>query len=297
MKVTQVNALEKIANRIRFDLLQEIYYGKSGHPGGSLSCADILAVLYFNEMNIDPNKPRDAMRDRFVLSKGHASSALYAALAERGFFPKEELVSFRNIDGMLQGHPDMKKIPGVDMSTGSLGQGLSAANGMALASKMDRMGYRVYCLVGDGEMEEGQIWEAAMTSAKYELDNLCLIVDCNELQLTDKTEEVKGLNYEDIEQKLRSFGFNTVIIDGHGIQSIMDAFSIAERTKRQPTAIIARTVKGRGISFMEAEVKWHGKALNDEEYKKGVSELSMLDKEDEIFEALVEEKTKKGDEQ
>lgn len=297
MKVTQVNALEKIANRIRFDLLQEIYYGKSGHPGGSLSCADILAVLYFNEMNIDPNKPRDAMRDRFVLSKGHASSALYAALAERGFFPKEELVSFRNIDGMLQGHPDMKKIPGVDMSTGSLGQGLSAANGMALASKMDRMGYRVYCLVGDGEMEEGQIWEAAMTSAKYELDNLCLIVDCNELQLTDKTEEVKGLSYEDIEQKLRSFGFNTVIIDGHGIQSIMDAFSIAERTKRQPTAIIARTVKGRGISFMEAEVKWHGKALNDEEYKKGVSELSMLDKEDEIFEALVEEKTKKGDEQ
>lgn len=297
MKVTQVNALEKIANRIRFDLLQEIYYGKSGHPGGSLSCADILAVLYFNEMNIDPNKPRDAMRDRFVLSKGHASSALYAALAERGFFPKEELVSFRNIDGMLQGHPDMKKIPGVDMSTGSLGQGLSAANGMALASKMDRMGYRVYCLVGDGEMEEGQIWEAAMTSAKYELDNLCLIVDCNELQLTDKTEEVKGLNYEDIEQKLRSFGFNTVIIDGHGIQSIMDAFSIAERTKRQPTAIIARTVKGRGISFMETEVKWHGKALNDEEYKKGVSELSMLDKEDEIFEALVEEKTKKGDEQ
>lgn len=297
MKVTQVNALEKIANRIRFDLLQEIYYGKSGHPGGSLSCADILAVLYFNEMNIDPNKPKDAMRDRFVLSKGHASSALYAALAERGFFPKEELVSFRNIDGMLQGHPDMKKIPGVDMSTGSLGQGLSAANGMALASKMDRMGYRVYCLVGDGEMEEGQIWEAAMTSAKYELDNLCLIVDCNELQLTDKTEEVKGLNYEDIEQKLRSFGFNTVIIDGHGIQSIMDAFSIAERTKRQPTAIIARTVKGRGISFMEAEVKWHGKALNDEEYKKGVSELSMLDKEDEIFEALVEEKTKKGDEQ
>ena len=297
MKVTQVNALEKIANRIRFDLLQEIYYGKSGHPGGSLSCADILAVLYFNEMNIDPNKPRDAMRDRFVLSKGHASSALYAALAERGFFPKEELVSFRNIDGMLQGHPDMKKIPGVDMSTGSLGQGLSAANGMALASKMDRMGYRVYCLVGDGEMEEGQIWEAAMTSAKYELDNLCLIVDCNELQLTDKTEEVKGLSYEDIEQKLRSFGFNTVIIDGHGIQSIMDAFSIAERTKRQPTAIIARTVKGRGISFIEAEVKWHGKALNDEEYKKGVSELSMLDKEDEIFEALVEEKTKKGDEQ
>ena len=222
---------------------------------------------------------------------------MYAALAERGFFPKEELVSFRNIDGMLQGHPDMKKIPGVDMSTGSLGQGLSAANGMALASKMDRMGYRVYCLVGDGEMEEGQIWEAAMTSAKYELDNLCLIVDCNELQLTDKTEEVKGLSYEDIEQKLRSFGFNTVIIDGHGIQSIMDAFSIAERTKRQPTAIIARTVKGRGISFMEAEVKWHGKALNDEEYKKGVSELSMLDKEDEIFEALVEEKTKKGDEQ
>lgn len=297
MKVTQVNALEKIANRIRFDLLQEIYYGKSGHPGGSLSCADILAVLYFNEMNIDPNKPRDAMRDRFVLSKGHASSALYAALAERGFFPKEELVSFRNIDGMLQGHPDMKKIPGVDMSTGSLGQGLSAANGMALASKMDRMGYRVYCLVGDGEMEEGQIWEAAMTSAKYELDNLCLIVDCNELQLTDKTEEVKGLSYEDIEQKLRSFGFNTVIIDGHGIQSIMDAFSIAERTKRQPTAIIARTVKGRGISFMETEVKWHGKALNDEEYKKSISELSMLDKEDEIFEALVEEKTKKGDEQ
>ena len=206
MKITKTFALKKIANKIRMDIIQEIYYAKSGHPGGALSCADILTVLYFNEMNIDELKPNDENRDRFVLSKGHASAALYATLAEKCYFPKEELITFRNISSYLQGHPDMRHTPGVDMSTGSLGQGLSVANGMALASKMDKKGYRVYCLLGDGELEEGQVWEAAMTASKYNLDNLCAIVDCNELQLIGKTDDIKGLNIDDIENKFKSFG-------------------------------------------------------------------------------------------
>ena len=214
MKITKVDALAEKARKIRIDLLQEVYYGKSGHIGSSLSCADILAVLYFNEMNIDPQDPKAESRDRFVLSKGHASEALYATLAERGYFPKEDLITFRHIDSPLQGHPDMNKVPGVDMTTGSLGQGLSAANGMAIASKIDKQGFRVYCLMGDGELEEGQVWEAAMTSSQYELDNICAIIDCNGLQLTGKTEEIKSLNHESIEQKFRSFGFNTIVIDG-----------------------------------------------------------------------------------
>lgn len=290
MKVTQPVALEKIANRIRYNILQEVYYGKSGHLGGAFSCADILAVLYFNEMNIDPVKSGDLLRDRFVLSKGHASSALYATLAERGFFPKEELISFRNITSNLQGHPDMNKVPGIDMTTGSLGQGLSVANGMAIASKMDKSGYRVYCLLGDGELEEGQIWEAAMTSSKYKLDNLCVIVDCNNLQLTGKTNEIKDLNNESIEQKFRSFGFNTIEIDGNNIEAILDAFSKAEITKDMPTAIIAKTIKGKGISFMENNVEWHGKTLSDEDYKNAVEELTqtMNEQAAEFFEAQIE---------
>ena len=274
MKVTKVEALKNIANKIRLDTLQEIYYAKSGHAGGSLSCVEILTALYFNEMNIDPKKIDDLNRDRFILSKGHSSPALYATLAERGYFDKEELLTFRNINSSLQGHPDMKKVNGVDMSTGSLGQGLSIANGMAIASKMDSLGNRVYVLLGDGELEEGQIWEAAMTSSIYKLDNLCVIVDANKLQLTGNTDDVKGLNYENIEQKFRCFGFNTIVIDGNNIESILEAFQIAKRTKEKPSAIIAKTTKGKGVSFMENKVEWHGKVMNDDEYKKAVEEIS-----------------------
>ena len=279
MKITKVEALEKIANRIRMDIITEIYYGKSGHPGGSLSIADILAVLYFNEMNINPKTPDDESRDRLVLSKGHASSALYGTLAEKGYFSKDELLTFRNINSNLQGHPDMNKVKGVDMTTGSLGQGLSVANGMALASKIDSMGYRVYCIIGDGELEEGQIWEAAMTASKYRLDNLCAIIDCNNLQLTGSTKETKGLVPEDIEQKFRSFGFNTITINGNDVFSILNAFGVAEMAKDKPSVIIAKTIKGKGISFMENDVNWHGKALNDEEYKMAIDELIEKEKQ------------------
>lgn len=275
MKITKVEALEEKAKNIRLDLLKAIYYAKSGHPGGSLSIVDILTVLYFNEMNIDPKDPRAESRDRLVLSKGHASAALYATLAERGYFDKEDLVTFRHIESPFQGHPDMNKVLGIDMTTGSLGQGLSVANGMAMASKMDKMGYRVYCILGDGELQEGQIWESAMTASSYNLDNLCAIVDCNKLQLTGSVEEIKGLNAESIEQKFRSFGFNTIMIDGNNIESIMQAFSIAERTKEKPSVIIAKTIKGKGVSFMENKVEWHGRAMTDEEYMKAVEELEQ----------------------
>lgn len=275
MKITKVEALEKIAKRIRTNIIQEIYYAKSGHPGGSLSCTDILTVLYFNEMHINENEPNAEGRDRLVLSKGHASAALYATLAEKGFFEKEELITFRNITSNLQGHPDMNKIPGIDMTTGSLGQGLSVANGMAIASKIDHNGHRIYCILGDGELQEGQIWEAAMTASKYKLDNLCVIIDSNNLQLTGETNEIKGLSHEDIEQKFRSFGFNTNIIDGHNIETIIEAFAKAKQSKDKPTAIIAKTIKGKGISFMENNPNWHGKAPNDDEYKKAIEELSV----------------------
>ena len=273
MKITETLALEKIANNIRMDILEEVYNAKSGHIGGAFSIADILTVLYFNEMNIDAKNPDSPDRDRLVLSKGHASAALYAALAEKGYIDKEELKTFRNIDSNLQGHPDMNKVPGVDMTTGSLGQGLSVANGMAISSKLDSRGYRVYCILGDGELQEGQVWEAAMTSEKYQLDNLCVIVDANELQLTDSTMNVKGINYNDIEQKFRAFGFQTVVIDGHNIESIIRALTIAEMTKGKPTVIICKTIKGKGVSFMENQIDWHGKAPNDEEYEMAVNEL------------------------
>ena len=275
MKITETLALEKIANNIRMDILEEVYNAKSGHIGGAFSIADILTVLYFNEMNIDAKIPDSPDRDRLVLSKGHASAALYAALAEKGYIDKEELKTFRNIDSNLQGHPDMKKVPGVDMTTGSLGQGLSVANGMAISSKLDSRGYRVYCIIGDGELQEGQVWEASMTAEKYQLDNLCVIVDANELQLTDSTMNVKGINYNDIEQKFRAFGFQTVVIDGHNIESIIRALTIAEMTKGKPTAIICKTIKGKGVSFMENQIDWHGKAPNDEEYEMAVNELKQ----------------------
>ena len=226
------------------------------------------------EIDLSFQKPNDEARDRFVLSKGHASAALYAVLAEKGYFNKEILKTFRNIESPLQGHPDMKKVFGVDMTTGSLGQGLSVANGMAINSKMDKMGYRVYCMLGDGEIQEGQVWEAAMTSCKYNLDNLCVIVDCNNIQLTGNTEEIKCINHETVEQKFRSFGFNTITIDGHNIESIIEAFQKAEQIKGMPTAIIAKTVKGKGVSFMENKAEWHGKAPNEEEYKKAIDELT-----------------------
>ena len=275
MKITETLALEKIANNVRIDILEEVYNAKSGHIGGAFSIADILTVLYFNEMNIDAKSPDSPDRDRLVLSKGHASAALYAVLAEKGYIDKEELKAFRNIDSNLQGHPDMNKVPGVDMTTGSLGQGLSVANGMALSSKLDSRGYRVYCILGDGELQEGQIWEAAMTAEKYQLDNLCVIIDANELQLTDTTMNVKGINQNDIEQKFRAFGFQTVVIDGHNIESIIRALTIAEMTKGKPTAIICKTIKGKGVSFMENQIDWHGKAPNDEEYKIAMKELKQ----------------------
>lgn len=223
-------------------------------------------------MNINPNAPKAEGRDRFVLSKGHCSPALYSTLARKGYFREEELMKFRKIDSNLQGHPDMNKVPGVDMTSGSLGQGLSVANGMALSSKMNSMGYRVYCLLGDGEIEEGQVWEAAMTSSKYKLDNLCVIVDNNNLQIDGEIQNVKGLNK--IEQKFESFGFKVISIDGNNIEQIIDAFDTAKMTKGMPTAIIAKTIKGKGVSFMENNAIWHGKAPNEEQYNTAMSELT-----------------------
>lgn len=272
MKITDIEELRKIANNVRKNIVEYVYKAGSGHPGGSLSSADILTVLYFNQMNINEKDCKALLRDRFVLSKGHCSIALYSILAQRGFISESELNGFRKIDGILQGHPDMNKITGVDMTTGSLGQGLSVANGMALTSKINHDGYRVYCLLGDGEIEEGQIWEAAMTSSKYNLDNLCAIVDYNNLQINGTIKEVKGL--DDIEGKFKSFGFNTIVVDGHNMQQLIDGFETAKITKGKPTVIIAKTIKGKGISFMENKAEWHGKAPNKEEYEKAIKELS-----------------------
>lgn len=271
MKITDVKELQKIANEVRIGIVKEVYNGKSGHPGGSLSCADILTVLYFNQMNIDPSNPKSNARDRFVLSKGHASPALYSTLASRGYFDKEELTTFRGIDSILQGHPDMKHIPGVDMSTGSLGQGLSCANGMAMVSKLSKDGNRVYCLVGDGEIEEGQIWEAAMSASHYKLDNLCVIVDNNNLQIDGSIEEV--MSSYPIDEKFKSFGFHVIKVDGHNIEELINAFNEAKTVKGKPTAIIAKTIKGKGVSFMENQVGWHGKAPNQEQYEIAIKEL------------------------
>lgn len=272
MKVNDIKELEKKANHIRMNIIKQVYAAKSGHPGGALSCVDILTVLYFNQMNIDSKEPDALQRDRFVLSKGHASPALYATLAERGYFSQDELKRFRNIESNLQGHPDMNKVKGVDATTGSLGQGLSIANGMAMNSKMNHDGYRVYCLLGDGEIEEGQVWEAAMTASHYQLDNLCVIVDNNNLQIDGNIEDVAGLNH--IEEKFKSFGFETLTIDGHNFKDILEAFQVAKKTKERPTAIVAKTVKGKGVSFMENQAGWHGKAPNEEQYKQAIMELS-----------------------
>ena len=273
MKITKVEGLANIANDIRIEIIEQIYNASSGHPGGSLSCADILAVLYFNQMNIDPENPKAKERDRFVLSKGHCAPALYATLARKGYFDKELLKGFRKVESNLQGHPDMKKIPGVDMSTGSLGQGLSVAVGMVISSKIEHEGYRVYCLLGDGEIEEGQVWEAAMSASKNKLDNLCAIVDYNTLQIDGNVEEVAGLI--DIKEKFESFGFNVIEVNGHDIDALINAFNIAKHQKEMPSVIIAHTIKGKGVSFMEGKAEWHGKAPNQEQYEQAINELKL----------------------
>lgn len=268
--------LKKVANNIRIGAIEAVHSAKSGHPGGALSSADIMACLYFSELRIDPENPTDAERDRFVLSKGHSCPALYAALAHRGYFDVEELKGFRHLGSIMQGHPDMKNIKGVDMSAGSLGQGFSCACGMALAGKLDNKDYRVYTLIGDGESQEGQIWEAMMFGAHYKLDNLCLIIDNNGLQIDGKVEDV--MNTMPYESKLEAFGWNVVSIDGHSIEEILKAFEIARATKGKPTAIVAKTVKGKGVSYMENEAGWHGKAPNDDEYAQAMAELAEIAK-------------------
>jgi transketolase len=263
--------LKKIACDIRVDIIKETFHAGSGHPGGSLSAADILTFLYFQELNIDPANPKKEDRDKFVLSKGHASPVLYAALAHRGYFPKDDLVTFRKLGSKLQGHPDMKKVPGVEMSTGSLGQGFSVSVGMAIANKLDHKPGRVYALLGDGELQEGIVWEAAMAAAHYKLDNLTAIVDWNGLQIDGKNEDV--MTVAPIDEKFKSFGFHVINIDGHSFKEIEEAMAEARETKGRPTAIIAKTVKGKGVSFMENNAGWHGKAPNEEEARKAVAEL------------------------
>ena len=271
MKITDVNELKQKALEIRKGIIKQIYNAQSGHPGGSLGIADIVAVLYFNELNIDKNKPAWEDRDRVVLSKGHCAPALYSALALKGYFELEELESLRKINSNLQGHPDMKKVSGIDMSTGSLGQGVSAAVGIAIAGKLDNKSYRVYTILGDGEIEEGQVWEAAMSAAKYKLDNLCVIVDNNNLQIDGTIEEV--MSSYPIDEKFKSFGFETISIDGNNIEEVITAFAKAKTVKEKPTCIIAKTIKGKGVSFMENQVSWHGKAPNEEQYNKAIEEL------------------------
>ena len=263
--------LMKTANEIRKGIVSSVHSAKAGHPGGSLSAADIFTYLYFEELNIDPKETKKADRDRFVLSKGHTAPGLYSALAERGYFPKEDLLTLRHVGSYLQGHPDMKHIPGVDMSSGSLGQGISAAVGMAIAGKMDEADYRVYTLLGDGEIQEGQVWEASMLAASHKLDNLVVIVDNNNLQIDGTIEEVNS-PYP-IDKKFEAFNFHVINIDGNDFDQIDAAFKEAKTVKGQPTAIIAKTVKGKGVSFMENQVGWHGKAPNDEEYKVAMEEL------------------------
>ena len=263
--------LKQTANEVRKGIVKAVHSAKSGHPGGSLSAADIFTYLYFEEMNIDPKNPKMENRDRFVLSKGHVAPGYYSALAERGFFPKEDLLTLRHTGSYLQGHPDMKHIPGVDMSSGSLGQGVSTAVGMAAAGKYDKKDYRVYTLTGDGEIQEGQIWEAAMWAGFKKLDNLVVIVDNNNLQIDGAIDEV--CSPYPIDKKFEAFNFHTINIDGNDFDQIRAAFKEARETKGQPTAIIAKTVKGKGVSFMENNAGWHGKAPNDEEFAIAMADL------------------------
>lgn len=263
--------LEKKANEVRQSIVTALHSAKSGHPGGSLSAADIMTYLYFEEMNVDPKNPKMADRDRFVLSKGHVAPALYSVLAHKGYFPVEDLVTLRHTGSYLQGHPDMKHIPGVDMSAGSLGQGLSCAVGMAQAGKMDDKDYQVYAMCGDGEIQEGQIWEAAMWAGAHHLDNLTVIVDNNNLQIDGTVEEV--CSPYPIDKKFEAFNFHVININGNDMEEIRNAFAEAKTVKGMPVAIIAKTAKGKGVSFMENQVGWHGKAPNDEQYEQAMEEL------------------------
>ena len=271
MEQAKIAELQKKAIQIKLDILEEVFSASSGHPGGSMSIAEILTYLYFHEMRIDPKNPKWEDRDRFVLSKGHTAPGLYATLAERGFFPTEDLKTFRHIDSYLQGHPDMKGVPGVDMSSGSLGLGISTACGMALSGKIYNKDYRVYTVLGDGEIAEGQVWEAAMFASHYKLDNLTAFIDFNGLQIDGAITDV--MNSTPIDEKFKAFGWNVIVIDAHNIEEIDKAVQSAKATKGQPTMILCKSVKGKGVSFTVNQAGWHGKAPNAEEYEQAVKEL------------------------
>ena len=271
MDSTKLAQLKQEAAMIRLGILDAVYTAASGHPGGSLSIADIMSYLYFSEMNIDPHNPKDPNRDRLVLSKGHAAPALYATLALKGYFPVEDLKTLRQADSHLQGHPDMKKTPGVDMTSGSLGQGISAACGMALCAKLDKKDFRVYAIVGDGESEEGQVWEAIMFAAHNKLDNLCIVIDYNGLQIDGPIDTI--VSPAPYEEKIAAFGCHAITMDAHDLNAIEAAFNEAKTVKGKPTIIVSKSVKGKGVSFMENQVKWHGSAPNDEQYAQAMAEL------------------------
>ena len=274
MDETLKKQLEITACKVRLGILEGVFNAKSGHPGGSLSIADLLTYLYFAKMNVYPDKPEEPERDRLVLSKGHTAPALYGVLAEKGFIPKEDIKTFRNVNSYLQGHPDMNKVPGVDMSTGSLGQGVSAAGGMALAAKLDNKDYRVYSVLGDGELEEGQVWEQAMFAAHYKLDNFTIFVDNNGLQIDGDISKV--MNPNPIDKKFEAFGWHVIKVSAHNFEELMAAVDEAKATKGQPTAIIMKSVKGKNVSFMENNAGWHGSAPNEEQYNQAIAELDEI---------------------
>lgn len=274
MDKKRVTELSIIANRVRKNALTAVYNAASGHPGGSLSIADVLTLLYFEVMNVDPKDPKMENRDRFVLSKGHTAPALYGVLAERGFIPVEDVATFRHVDSYLQGHPDMNKVPGVDMSTGSLGQGVSVAGGMALAAKLDNKDYRVYSVLGDGELEEGQVWEQAMFAAHYKLDNFTIFVDNNGLQIDGDITKV--MNPTPIDEKFEAFGWNVIVTDAHDFNALLDAVNQAKAFKGKPTAVIMKSVKGKNVSFMENNPAWHGAAPKKDEYEQAIKELDEI---------------------
>ena len=277
MDAKRATELAIIANRVRKHALTAVYRAQSGHPGGSLSIADVLTLLYFEVMNVDPKDPKNEDRDRFVLSKGHTAPALYGTLAERGYFPVEDIPTFRHIGSYLQGHPDMNKVPGVDMSTGSLGQGVCAAGGMALAAKLDKKDYRVYSILGDGELEEGQVWEQAMFAPHYKLDNFTIFVDNNGLQIDGNIADV--MNPNPIDKKFEAFGWNVIHASAHDFNELYDAVEAAKQCKGKPTAIIMKSVKGKNVSFMENQAAWHGSAPNEEQYNQAIAELDEKIKE------------------